>query len=276
MAVYATIPSTGPFNLVLSIAAAVLVTGAAALIVGIPCLRLRGDYLAIATLAFGEITRMVLNAVEFPGCDLTRGECFGGATGIPLPSPVQYDISYTSAYVTCPVIVIAVAATAVFMFNLKRSFIGRAMICIREDEIAAKSMGIHVPRYKLVAFGISAVFAGLAGALFAHNPYTGMSILPNEFGMMKTVEILLIVVLGGLGSVTGSMLSAAMLTFIPALLRFADKLLPAGTNFSLAQNRQLLYAALLIVIIRLAPNGLLGLNDSPAFVRSFLSKRSRA
>jgi branched-chain amino acid transport system permease protein len=270
-AVYITVPALGAGNLVLSIAAAVAVTGLVAVLLGLPCLRLRGDYLAIATLAFGEITRMVLNAVEFPGCALTGGERFGGATGIALPSPVQYSVTYSTDYASWPVILAAVIGTFAFLLNMKRSFIGRAMICIREDEVAAKSMGIHVPRYKLLAFFLSAVFAGVAGALFAHNPYTGMRISPAEFGLLKTVEILLIVVLGGLGSVTGSALAAVVLVFVPELLRF----LPKIGSVSLSENRQLVYAALLILIIRLAPNGILGLNDSPAFVRNLLARRRK-
>ena len=269
VAMYATFPAWGWFNLLPSVAAAVLVAGFFALVVGLPCLRLRGDYLAIATLAFGEMARMTLNAVEFPGCPLTGGERFGGATGIALPSPVQYSISYSTDYATWPVILVAVVGTFAFMLNLKRSYIGRAMICIREDEVAAKSMGIHVPRYKMLAFMLSATFAGLAGALFAHNPYTGMRISPNEFGLLRTVEILLIVVLGGLGSVTGSALAAVVLVFTPELLRF----LPQIGGVSLSEHRQLLYAALLIALIRLVPNGILGLNESPAFVRRLLARR---
>jgi branched-chain amino acid transport system permease protein len=270
-AMYATVPALGGANLVLSLAAAVAVSGLFALLLGLPCLRLRGDYLAIATLAFGEITRMVLNAVEFPGCAVTGGEKFGGATAIALPWPVQYAITYSTDYATWPVILAAVAVTFAFMLNLKRSFIGRAMICIREDEVAAKSMGIYVPRYKLLAFFLSATFAGVAGALFAHNPNTGMSISPNEFGLLKTVEILLIVVLGGLGSVTGSVLAAVVLVFTPELLRF----LPHIGDVNLSEQRQLVYAALLIVIIRLAPNGILGLNESPQFITRFLVNRRR-
>jgi branched-chain amino acid transport system permease protein len=276
-AMYATFPALGWGNLVLSLAAAAAVSGAFALLVGLPCLRLRGDYLAIATLAFGEMTRMVLSAVEFPGCPLTDGQSFGGATGINLPSPVQYAVDYSAAYATWPVILGAVVLTYAFMLNLKRSYVGRALICIREDEVAAKSMGIHVPRYKMLAFVISAVFAGLAGALFAHNPYTGMRISPEEFGLLRTVEILLIVVLGGLGSVSGSALAAVVLVFLPELLRFIPAFhVPGVGEVSLADKRQLLYAALLIVIIRLAPNGILGLNESPAFLRRLLARRGRA
>jgi branched-chain amino acid transport system permease protein len=276
-AMYATFPALGPFNLALSLAAAVAVSALFALVVGLPCLRLRGDYLAIATLAFGEMTRMVLSAVEFPGCELTDGQSFGGATGINLPSPQQYAIDYTTGYATYPVILAAVVLTYAFMLNLKRSYVGRAMICIREDEVAAKSMGIHAPRYKMLAFVLSAVFAGVAGALFAHNPYTGMRVSPDEFGLLRTVEILLIVVLGGLGSVNGSVLAAAILVFIPELLRFIPEMnVPLIGPVKLAEHRQLLYAILLIVIIRLAPNGILGLNESPAFLRRLFARRARA
>ena len=112
-------------------------------------------------------------------------------------------------------------------------------------------------------------FAALAGALFIHNPYSGMSAEPGGFDLLKTVEVLLIVVLGGLGSMTGSLVAAAVLVFVPELLRF----LPPVGGVDLAQHKQLLYALLLIVLIRLAPNGLLGLHECPPFLARLLGRR---
>jgi branched-chain amino acid transport system permease protein len=249
LAIYAATLGLGWWVLPLGCLLGMAVAAILALAMGLPCLRLRGDYLAIVTLGFGEIVRLVLNNVEFPGCVFTGGQAFGGATGISLPMPD------TGEYVSWKLILVVLAVTYVFMLNMKRSYIGRALLCIREDEIAAKAMGIHVPRYKLLAFVLSAVFAGLAGALFIHY---NMSVAPNEFNLLKTVEVLLIVVLGGLGSVTGSVVASLILGLTPEMLRFLPKL--GGVN--LAEHRQLIYALLLIVLIRLAPNGLMGLSAS--------------
>jgi len=282
LSIYSTIPSLGAGNLALGCMAAVAVTIVLAMIVGLPCLRLRGDYWAIATLSFGEIVRMVLNNVELPGCKLTEGEKFGGSSGISLPSPMwQYpDPGFSAAYANVWVVAGALLLTFLLLGNIKRSSVGRAMMCIREDEIAAKAMGIHVPKYKLLAFVLSAAFAGLAGALFAHNPNSGMTLTPGEFGLLKTVEILLIVVLGGLGSLTGTILATVVLVFLPqglsllpnlvqyleAHISFFPKINPAAVG-EVAKHKELVYAVLLIVLIRIMPNGILGLNEMPPFLR---------
>ena len=265
-------PATCPLgagNLVLGCLAAAGAAAVLSAVIGLPCLRLRGDYLAIATLGFGEIVRLVLSNVTFPGCTLTGGKPFGGATGIQLPLPALQGVPYSADYASWWVILLAAGLTYCILLNVKRSHVGRAMMCIREDEIAARVMGIHVPRVKMTAFALSAVFAALAGALFIHNPYSGMSAEPGGFDLLKTVEVLLIVVLGGLGSMTGSLLAAAVLVFVPELLRF----LPPVAGVDLAQHKQLLYALLLIVLIRLAPNGLLGLHEGPPFLSRLLGRR---
>jgi branched-chain amino acid transport system permease protein len=130
-------------------------------------------------------------------------------------------------------------------------------------------MAINVPRQKLKAFLISAVFAGLAGALFVHNGDVGLTVRPNTFDLLRTVEVLLMVVLGGLGSITGSLLAAAILVAVPQAMRF----LPPIGDVNLSEHRQLFYAVLLIVLIRFLPNGLLGSRESPLWLDRLLRKR---
>ncbi|MCY2931322.1 MAG: branched-chain amino acid ABC transporter permease [Planctomycetota bacterium] len=258
----------GAGNLVLGCLAAAGAAAVLAALIGLPCLRLRGDYLAIASLGFGEIVRHVLNNVEFPICAFADRPPLGLAKGISLVSTVS-GVTYVANYASWWVILIAAALTYLLMLNVKRSYLGRAMMCIREDEIAARTMGVNVPGVKMTAFLLGAVVAGIAGALFVHNPYSGLRAAPGTFDLLKTVEILLIVVLGGLGSMTGSLVAAALLAFLPQLLRF----LPTVAGIQLAQHKQLLYALLLIVLIRLVPNGLLGLHECPAALWQLLRRR---
>jgi branched-chain amino acid transport system permease protein len=253
------VPELGAWNLVISGVVAMAAAGVFSLLIGLPCLRLRGDYLAIATLGFGEIVRMMLSNIEFPGAEVTGGEPFGGATGINIPSTLM-GAEYTADWASKWLIWGALILTYVFFLNLKRSGIGRALMCIREDEIAARAMGIHVPRLKILSFLLSAVFAGLAGALYIHNARLGLTASPGDFTLFQTIEMLLIVVLGGLGSFSGSLLAALVLKALPELLRLA----PTVGGVDLGQNRQLLYAILLIVLIRLVPNGLMGAGEWPS------------
>lgn len=265
VAIYATVPQLGWFNLLIGCAAAGVAAAAFAVVIGLPCLRLRGDYLAIATLGFGEILRMSLNNIEFPGCRLTGGKPFGGATGILLPSPLQYPdypLSHSADYAGIAVIWTVLALSYVFLLNVKHSGLGRALLSIREDEIAARAMGINVPRKKMRAFLLSAVFAGLAGAMLAHNPAYGMTVIPNQFGLVTTIQILLMVVLGGLGSLMGSLLAAGVLVLLPELLRFV----PAVAGVSLSDKRQLLFAAMLVLLVRLMPEGILGAAECPRWL----------
>ncbi len=239
-------PAWGYGNYAIGAAAAMAAASVCALVVGIPCLRLRGDYLAIATLGFGEIVRICLNNIEFPGCKLTYDEPFGGATGIELPFEAYYSQWW---FIWIHVIVIYI-----LLLNLKRSAIGRAFMAIREDEIAARTMGINPARCKIASFLFCAMFAGLAGALFAYNQ---ISLSPNDFTLLRTIEVLLMVVLGGLGSFSGSALAAVILVALPELLRFA----PSVGGIQVSEYRQLIFAALLILLIRIVPNGLLGVNE---------------
>ena len=195
-------------------------------IIGIPALRLRGDYLAIITLGFGEIIRVVANNLEFTGKAM-------GLSGISAPDKL---ILFLYAFL--------VVALAVFlMFTFGRSRHGRAVISIREDEIAAESSGINTTYYKLMAFVFAAFLAGIAGGLYAHH--VGM-VDPSKYDFNRSVEFLIMVVLGGMGSITGSIISATVLTILPQLLTGFDR------------YRMLIYSIILIVVMLFRPTGLLG------------------
>ena len=191
-----------------------LVAACFGVLIGIPVLRLKGDYLAIVTLAFGEIVRSVIINLKFTG----------GASGL---KGTPQDVSFTSAF-------LVVLLTLFVILNLIDSKHGRAIRSLRENAIAAESCGINVHTYKLAAFILAAFFAGTAGVLYGHN----YSILTaSTFDYNKSIEILVIVVLGGMGSVRGSMIAAALLTVLPEALRF------------MSDYRMLLYALILIVMM---------------------------
>lgn len=177
-----------------------LVAAAFGVIIGIPALRLRGDYLAIITLGFGEIIRVLVLALPFTGGA-------AGLSGIPPLTTFTY------------VFIVAILTVAIIC-SFIRSRHGRAVIAIREDEIAAESSGINTTFYKLLAFIVAAFFAGVAGGLYAHH----IGVLnPSKFDFNYSVEILIMVVLGGMGSITGSVIAAIALTILPEMLRgFAE------------------------------------------------------
>ncbi|MBP8639793.1 MAG: branched-chain amino acid ABC transporter permease [Oscillospiraceae bacterium] len=202
------------------------------LLIGIPALRLKGDYLAILTLGFGEIIRVVLlNIDNVLGFKLTNG-----AAGLQkIPKTTTFLITFICVGVTCFVI-----------HTMMKSRHGRAILSIRENEIAAESCGINTTYYKTLGFVVSAFFAGVAGGLYAGN----IGILnPSAFGFMKSIEILVMVVLGGMGSMFGSVLSAGVLTALPELLReFAD-------------YRMVAYSLILVIVMIFKPSGLMGTYD---------------
>ena len=216
---------------IVSILIGMVIAGIVAGLVGIPTLRLKGDYLAIATLGIAEIIRIVIvNGKDDPsqGFFVTGGAA--GVFGIP-------------AYATWPVVFIFVVLTTVLITNYIRSGAGRATLAIREDEIAAESMGVNTTKYKVMAFIIGAVTASVAGSLQAS--YIQM-IVPKDFGFMKSVDILIIVVFGGIGSITGSYLAAILLGVLNYFLRdFGDL-------------RMIIYSLALIIIMIFKPGGLLG------------------
>lgn len=188
------------------------------LLVGLPALRLRGDYLAIVTLACGEIIKNIITNLDFTG----------GALGLNT-NPI-----YSNAKKLLPYAVILVLLTVLVMMNLKRSKQGRAIMAIRDNRIAAESVGIDVTRYKLMVFMLAAFFAGAAGVLYGHF-FANVKAATFDYNM--SIEILVIVVLGGMGSIPGSIIAAIVLTALPEAMReFAD-------------YRMLLYAIVLIIVM---------------------------
>ena len=211
------------------------------MLIGIPALRLQGDYLAIITLGFGEIIRVIIENLEITGraAGLTRITRMSRAFSEDraLSSAIQFSLVF---WITALIIV--------SIFTLGRSRHGRAIISIRENAIAAEATGIPTTRYKLLAFTIAAFFAGIAGGLFAHQT----SILnAKNFGFNKSIEYLVMVVLGGMGSITGSILASVVLVALPEMLR------------GLSEYRLVIYSLLLIVMMLFRPSGLLGTRSFP-------------
>ncbi len=200
-----------------------VVAALAGLIVGIPSLRLRGDYLAITTLGFGEIIRVVIQNIEF----------LGGARGF-TGIPKLTDFFWVFAFVGIVVFVIS---------NLINSTYGKGFLSLRDDEIAAQAMGIDTTKYKVVAFVTGAFFAGIAGGLYAHFV---SYINPAQFSFIKSIEIVVMVIVGGMGSTVGVILAAIILTILPEALR------------GIAEYRMVIYSLLLIVIMISRPQGLFG------------------
>lgn len=190
-------PVLGRSNMLLNFIIALIVGGVCAAvfgaIIGLPALRLKGDYLAIVTLAFGEIVKVIFQ----------QSKTFGANLGLPTP---RYNKDYF--FIICFVMILATLAVSQ---NLIRSKHGRAITSIRDNEIAAKATGINVTRYKLMVFTISAFFAGVAGVLFSFSNNTVQSV---KFGYNYSIEILVMVVLGGMGSINGSIIAAALITYL--------------------------------------------------------------
>ncbi len=193
------------------------------LLVGIPSLRLKGDYLAITTLGFGEIIRVIIQNMDFLGA--ARG--FSG-----VPKLANFFWVYA-----------IVAILIFFLHNLIKSTYGKGFLAVRDDEIAAEATGVSATRLKVVAFVTGAFFAGIAGGLYAHFV---TYINPSQFGFLRSFEIVVMVVVGGMGSIPGVILSAILLTILPEALR------------AIAQYRMVIYALLLIIIMLVRPQGLFG------------------
>ena len=226
----------------LAIIIGALSAGLFGILIGIPVLRLKGDYLAIVTLAFGEIIKNLVN-ILYVGIDengfhfstkssldlnLTENGTviIQGAQGI---TGTPHDSSFTIG-------IVLLLLTLFIVLNLIHSRDGRAIMAIRDNTIAAESVGINITKYKLMAFSVSAALAGLAGVLYAHNLST-LTALPKNFGYNMSIMILVFVVLGGIGNIRGSIISAVVLTLLPELLR--------GLN----DYRMLIYAVVLIVMM---------------------------
>ena len=193
----------------------------AGLLIGIPSLRLKGDYLALVTLGFGEIIRVIFQNTE----------SLGGALGLS-PIPAYTNILWTYGFVALTVFVVVC---------LTHSTYGRGFLATRDDEIAAEAIGLNTTRYKIVAFVIGAFFAGIAGGLYGHFK---QSIYPTGFDFTKSIEIVVMVILGGMGNTLGVILAAILLTALPEVLR------------PVAEYRMVLYSLLLIVLMLARPQGL--------------------
>lgn len=226
---------------IISFISSFILAGIFGLLISIPCIRLRGDYLAIATLGFGEIIRAILkNWVS-----LTRGPL--GIPGIPKAS---IGIIFNTQI---KFLIFAAIMALLTIFIIKRivhSPFGRVLRAIREDEIAAQSLGKNISKYKIIAIVIGAAFAGIAGSLYAH--YITF-IDPTTFTLTETILMLLMVVLGGMGSILGSVIGAAVLIILPEPLRFLQ--LPSSI---VAAVRQMIYALVLILLMIFKPDGFFG------------------
>jgi branched-chain amino acid transport system permease protein len=273
---------------------------AAGYIVGLPSLRLRGDYLAIVTLGFGEIVRVILQGTkdqippwkaatvnDYPVYELPM--MLGGPKGLNL----------LPTYTTLFWVYMGVVLTLVLVYRLKRSTTGRAFLSIREDEIAAQAMGVQITKYKVLAFVLASFLAGAAGGLYALD--IG-AINASELGFQKSFDIIIMVVLGGMGSISGATLAAIILTILPELLRDPPPVWPAGLaiilaviiaqtlkkqwrirtvvilavvtvalevarrvcvayEIDIAEYRLVLYALMLILMMILRPDGLFGVKE---------------
>ena len=216
-----------PVALILGLILAGLVAAVFGVIIGIPALRLRGDYLAIITLGFGEIIRIAI--INLPSVT-------GGTPGLlNIPKYTNFPVTFLCLVVCCFVI-----------HNVMHSRHGRAILAIRDNEIAADCCGIDLTKYKVFAFALSAFFAGVAGAVYAG--FQG-SLFPKSFDFMASINILVMVVLGGMGSMTGAVIAATVLTALPNLMQ------------ALSTYRMLIYSLLLIVVMIFKPSGLMGHRD---------------
>ena len=231
----------GVLSFIISMVVGAVVAGICGLIIGLPTLRLRGDYLAIVTLAFGEIVKTIFDNVTFT----IGGKTVGGPIGIKTP---RFDKQYF--FIIGFIIVIVTIAV---IQNLIRSKHGRAITAIRDNEIAARATGINVTKYKLTGFIISAIFAGIAGVMYS---FSNSNVSAGFFDYNKSIEILVMVVLGGMGSINGAIISAAFITFL-------DVKLQSVLTGNLAVLSDMIYALVLI--------GVIIYNNAPA-LRSFRDK----
>jgi branched-chain amino acid transport system permease protein len=237
-AAFAFLPAFGQQSmlLLLGLSIGAVLAAIAGFVVGVPSLRLRGDYLAIVTLGFGEIIRVFILNID----------AVGGARGFSgIPRLANFFWIYLFA-----------AATILVVYRIVHSSFGRTLVAIREDEIAAEAMGVHTTRAKVISFVVSSALAGVAGGLFAHYL---MYVHTNSFTFLKSFEIIIMIVIGGLGSISGSVLGAVLFIGLTEGLR------------EFAQYRMILFSLLLIVIMIVRPQGILGHRE---FV-TFLTRRRR-
>jgi branched-chain amino acid transport system permease protein len=222
-----------------------VVAALAGVVVGLPSLRLSGDYLAIVTLGFGEIMRVLVQRTGdvLSPADAREVGLAGAATHLGGALGFGSVPTYTRIFY----VYVFVAILLVCAYRLKRSSRGRALLAVRDNEVAAEAVGIHTARVKIQAFVMSALFAGIGGALFAHE--LGTTLNPRELGFQKSIDLVIMVVLGGMGSITGVVLAAAILTIMPELFR------------EFASYRMPIYALALILVMVVRPRGLFGIHE---------------
>jgi branched-chain amino acid transport system permease protein len=227
---------------------AIVAAGVTGVLVGVPSLRLRGDYLAIVTLGFGEIIRISIESTQ----------AVGGSQGYPLGA------ESIPAYATLAWIWGAAFLGTLAVWNLTYSSYGRALAAIREDEIAAEAAGVPTTRYKVLAFAVSAMLAGLAGCMFAHDATGGQHIDPGAFRLDKSVDMLVMIIFGGLGSISGAIVGGIFVAVSLELLR------------GVQQYRLIVYAVLLIAMMLWRPQGLLGARElTLSTLRSMIPGRKK-
>ncbi len=235
-------PTAGTGTFLLALLAGGLLAALTGFAVGLPSLRLRGDYLAIVTLGFNEIIKGAIQNAEALGAQ--RG--LGGM------------LKHTGFFTTFA----CAALTILVVHNLVHSTYGRGFLATRDDEIAAEASGLNTTRYKIAAFVVAALFAGIAGGLYAHFK---LYIHPEGFGFMRSMDIVVMVILGGMGSMLGVCLAAAFLTILPEVLRYVSHLefLPMWLRH-VAENRMIFYSLILILLMLLHPQGLLNIKRKAA------------
>jgi branched-chain amino acid transport system permease protein len=245
---------TGEFGSAVSFIIILILSGSfaalAGLIVGVPSLRLKGDYLAITTLGFGEIIRVIIQGLNVIGASQGFSRVYAYPNGVKSTQlveslsnldPVVYSVpKYTNFLSTYVIVVIVIF----IIFNLINSTFGRGFLAVKDDEIASESMGVNTTKFKVIAFVTGAFFAGIAGSLYGHF---NTSLIPEEFNFLKSVEIVVMVIVGGMGSIIGSVIAAIILTLLPELLR------------GVQEYRMILYALILIIMMLTRPQGLFGL-----------------
>lgn len=229
----------------LALACAGLLSAAVGMVVGLPALRVKGIYLGMATLAFGFIVEEVMARWE---------HVTGGNSGLMVkyPSLFGWELDSTNEFYFLCLVVTVLATLAIA--NLMRSSTGRAFVAIRDSEISAQSMGIHLARYKTMSFALSAALAGIGGALYAHKI---QFLSPEQFSIIQSIDLLLMVVIGGLGSIHGAFLGAIFLIVMPQLIALGKDFLPTAIGQA-AGLQGTVYGLVLIAFVLFEPMGLYG------------------
>lgn len=228
-----------------SMAAAMALSAAAGIVVGLPAVRVKGLYLAIATLSFGMIVEEVLARWE---------SVTGGNAGRSVPDPMLLGRSFVDATPFFYLCLVCAAGATLLVLNLLRSPTGRAFVAIRDSEVSAQSMGIHLARHKLLSFALSAALAGLGGALYAHKM---QFISPEQFGLVQSIDLMLMIVIGGLGSLHGAFFGALFLIGMPQLISLAKDALPPVIGQA-SGLQGVVYGLVLIAFVMLEPMGMHG------------------